>query len=261
MIVLTVAIPMFNADKIGWLALESLTRQENIDFEWELVIAEEQDKNMFGYDRIVEYKERLKQVGCQRLHYIPLKNWIPLPIKWRMMAEDNVVSESSKVFTFAGADNYNYKDRLKIEYDLVNSGLDWVSSLIMPFFFIRTGEIFVADYKRFEPRWKTHAGMAFSTKTEYVKHLPDSDKRYGIDGWLFDMIREYVLKSKKDFSIKRVEGDYWKHGFGTHGLNLISGSDRYDILKRTCDINNSLKDGWPLNVMVRLGALKSYAKI
>ena len=263
MIDLTVAIPMFNAGKIGWLALESLARQENVDFEWELVIAEEQDKNMLGHDKIMEYEPRLKEVGCQRLKYVPLKKWIPLPMKWKMLASDEIASESSKIFTFVGADNYNYKDRLKVEHDMITVGLaDWVSSLVMPFLFIQTGEIIVADYKKFEQNWKIHAGMAFSTPMPYAKHLTTSNKKSGIDGWLFGEVRNHLRKIKKaKFEVQHVESDYWKYGFGTHGLNNISGTSRYNILKRTCLVDNSLSKYWPSEVMTRLEELKNVAKL
>ncbi len=39
---LTVALPVWNGSRIAWLAMESLCRQEEIDFWWELVICEEQ---------------------------------------------------------------------------------------------------------------------------------------------------------------------------------------------------------------------------
>jgi len=34
----TVALPVWNSEKITWLCLESLKRQLNVDFEWELVV-------------------------------------------------------------------------------------------------------------------------------------------------------------------------------------------------------------------------------
>jgi len=43
MIELTVGIPMFRSRHIGWLALESLCRQKDIDFKWELLIMEEEE--------------------------------------------------------------------------------------------------------------------------------------------------------------------------------------------------------------------------
>ncbi len=37
-IIMTVALPILNGEKIVWLALEGLRRQINIDFNWELII-------------------------------------------------------------------------------------------------------------------------------------------------------------------------------------------------------------------------------
>lgn len=38
---LTVALPVYNSKSIAWLAMESLCNQKGIDFDWEIVIAEE----------------------------------------------------------------------------------------------------------------------------------------------------------------------------------------------------------------------------
>jgi len=38
MIELSVGLPFFRSKYIGWAALESLCLQENINFEWELII-------------------------------------------------------------------------------------------------------------------------------------------------------------------------------------------------------------------------------
>ena len=53
-ILLSVALPMYSAQSIAWLAMESLCRQE-CDFEWELLIAEETypGSNFFGFANVV----------------------------------------------------------------------------------------------------------------------------------------------------------------------------------------------------------------
>ena len=46
--VLSFIMPWFRAKALGWLPLEALCRQENIDFDWELIIMEEKIENPFG---------------------------------------------------------------------------------------------------------------------------------------------------------------------------------------------------------------------
>ena len=67
MYAMTVALPMYRCRSIGWLALESLCNQVDIDFEWELIIMEEAGVNagVLGFDpmgrgTIMAYKARLK---------------------------------------------------------------------------------------------------------------------------------------------------------------------------------------------------------
>ena len=81
MIKLSVALPVFNSKRIAWLAMEGLCRQENINFEWELVIAEEQGPEKFGSKAFLSYEGRLREVGCVRVRYIKLIKWIPLKQK------------------------------------------------------------------------------------------------------------------------------------------------------------------------------------
>ena len=58
--VLSVVIPYYRAKFIGWLPLESLINQINIDFDWEIVIMEEMGDIPFGVNNIIPYIKRLK---------------------------------------------------------------------------------------------------------------------------------------------------------------------------------------------------------
>jgi len=83
--VLTVALPMYRSKKIGWLALESLCRQVDAP-EWELLICEEQEPEMFGMEELTKYKESLGYAECTRITYIVLQWWVPLSQKWKILA-------------------------------------------------------------------------------------------------------------------------------------------------------------------------------
>ena len=52
MIEASVTLPLFRSQYIAWLQLESLCRQQDVDFEWELLIAEEQGDETIGIKRI-----------------------------------------------------------------------------------------------------------------------------------------------------------------------------------------------------------------
>jgi hypothetical protein len=78
---------MFRSKYIGWLPLESLCRQEDVDFEWELIIAEEENDESFGFENIKNYTDRLKASGCIKIEYLGLKKWIPLSRKYKLLAD------------------------------------------------------------------------------------------------------------------------------------------------------------------------------
>ncbi len=62
----TVALPTWNSNRIIWLQLESLCRQKT-KASWELFI-DECGTNA-SYDVMQEYKERLREAGCETVHY------------------------------------------------------------------------------------------------------------------------------------------------------------------------------------------------
>ena len=53
----TVALPTWENKNIIWLQLESLCRQET-KYNWELVVCEEQSKNMAGEGMILSFTDR-----------------------------------------------------------------------------------------------------------------------------------------------------------------------------------------------------------
>lgn len=210
MIKLSVALPVFNSKRIAWLAMESLCRQNNIDFEWELIIAEEQDENRFGSKAFLSYSERLAEVGCVRIKYIKLQNWIPLGQKWKLLGQS--CSDTSKAFLLQAVDCYSEPNRLKTTHDLIMyHECDWVQNKKGLFYNLRTKKHILYDDTQMNQR----CGLNMATKTEYIKALLDNDRRAIVDGWLYSNI-----KPKKPFSI--TTGDDWMYGVDTHGLNNIS---------------------------------------
>jgi hypothetical protein len=249
MIRLSLAIPMYNALDIAWLSLESISRQVDVDFEWELLVIEE-EQNSFGIENIKLYEKRLKNVGCERIEYRSLKEWIPLSLKWLEIGK--MASETSKVFMFAGADNYNNPDRMYHQFHvLMDSDANWVKTTKIPFYVIKTDEVFMVEYSDSK---KAQCGITFSTHTDYIKQIPESNVRRSVDGWLFKNIR-----GRKFDNFKIVESkENWEMGFGTHGYNNLS-RNRYKRLKENCRLSNEYKSLWPDDVLERIGTLREGA--
>lgn len=60
---LSVAIPCYNGKKIGWLCMEGLCNQVDINFDWEIIICEEKHNGMLGIDFFKKYVDRLSKIG------------------------------------------------------------------------------------------------------------------------------------------------------------------------------------------------------
>ncbi len=210
MIKLSVALPVFNSKRIAWLAMEGLCRQENIDFEWELVIAEEQGEGMFGSKAFLSYKERLEKVGCKRFCYIKLNEWIPLGQKWKLIGQN--CSDTSEAFILQAADCYSEPKRLKTTYEkIVKGGYDWIQNKSGLFFDLSTKRHIL--YQDVEVAQK--CGLNMATRVDCIRKLPNNDRKAIVDGWLYSNI-----KPKKPLSI--IDTDDWKYGVDTHSLNNIS---------------------------------------
>ena len=213
MIELTVALPIWNSKRIAWLPLEGLCNQRNIDFEWELLIAEEQIHE-FGIEEIKKYSERLKQVGCVSLKYIPLDYRIPLAQKWRLLS--NNASIKSKMFLLLSADSY--PEDLRLRRTLDNSDCDWLQNRAVCLYSLHYKKIIEFDQRTFGNGCKVGANMAI--KTSLIKNLPISFETSGLDNWLF--------KKANPQKIKWIEEDIMS-GVDTDGLNNISFARRMNF--------------------------------
>lgn len=211
MIELSVALPLFNSKKIAWLALESLCRQEGINFRWELVVIEEQE-NSFGAANIHEYSERLKNVGCDIITYISLRDWMPLGKKWRLLAEN--CNSNSQAFVLQAADCYSEPKRLKTTYEkIVKEDYGWMQNTKGLFFNIRTKKHILYNAVQ-------QCGLNMATKPQLIRNINIDEVSKHVDGSLFRSIRP-----KKVANI--ISEDY-KNGVDTHGLNNISiGRETY----------------------------------
>lgn len=211
---ITVALPLYRAQRIAWLALEGLCRQQCSE-PWELLIAEEvaPEHMPFGRRRLRQYEQRLRAAGCVRIHHIPLQLWVPLPRKWAMLAA--AASPASEVFILHAGDCYSEPQRLMRSLELVRRGADWVHRRLGIFFNLISNR--KALYIHPEGY---HTALGMAVRTPLVRTLPDSDLRSGIDRWLF----RHATRAKGDLLRCRFdESEGWRQALDTHGCNNISG--------------------------------------
>lgn len=214
MIQLTVALPIYNSKTIAWVAFESLCRQEKVDFKWELLIMEEQI-DQFGLEEVEKYADRLREVGCVSVKYLAIDYHIPLPQKWKTLADRR--SGSSKVFLLQAADCYAEPLRLRRTMDKVDEGHDWIQNRTGYYYSIHYKMVILFDQKSFGYGCKTGLNMACATSI--LDRLPgDGFQKSGIDNWFYRMVAPV--------------NPYWiedciPNGVDFDGLNNISWERRF----------------------------------
>ena len=207
---LTVALPIYNSKKIAWLALEGLSNQINITFDWELIVYEEKHDNSIFLDIIDEYIDRLKNLNCKRVLFITRNDKVNLISKWMTMGLES--SPSSKVYMLHAADCYSPKERLKITYEkIVKENYDWYDQRKGYFYSFLSDKIFLYNYEGL-----TNLNMGLNIK--YIKTLPYSDINKGIDGYIFN----HIKKTKRSKVKKYTDQNLYSDSIDTHGLNNIS---------------------------------------
>lgn len=220
MVEMTVALPLWKSKSRGWLALESLVRQKDIPCEWELVICEEPEECM-GEKGLERYKKGIKRIKG-KIKYIPLQNWIPLSLKWLTIFENS--DAQSKYFLLQAGDCFSQPYRLADTYEIFEkTGANWVQSPVGYFYFIKYDQLYIYDrYKmgKNKPIGETALNMAVSMKC--MKVLPHTEKKAGVDGWLYESIKKHFGSIK----VTENDSDHWKQGFDSHGLNQISTVSR-----------------------------------
>lgn len=223
MIELTVGIPMYRAGDVGWIALESLCRQRDITFDWELLIIEEFTPDAFGQQRVNKYAERLMDVGCQSVCYTSLDGRKILSDKWKMMGA--MASESSVAFVLCGADDWNNPLRLKEAHDLIsNYGADWVQYETGYYYDLIDRRLIRFDGSRYFRGMSINALVGKSLRTEYMRHL-EGDASSKVDTWLMENM---LVQNPRCYTIlnKSKDGD---KAIYTYGANHISA--RHDEIR------------------------------
>lgn len=254
---LSVAIPMFRAEYIGWLPLEGLIRQKNINFKWELVVIEELNNETFGEKNIRAYEKKLKDVGCVRIRYRGLKKWIPLSNKWVDLAR--MCDINSKIFVPHAADNYSAPLRLSRHYEVFKNNVVHLHIPVKAIYYnISTGKTILHDTNMVN-RKDDCAARAMTT--DAVRRLPKIGKRAGVDGWLRVASRDLIGKGIFKVFYDKENGN-WKYGLNTYGLNIIMDRRKdFKNLKppfRECPVD--IKTTIPKKVLDRLKKCKEFIK-
>lgn len=210
---LTVALPVWNSADIAWLAMESLCNQDKSDgFSWELLVCEEHQPRQLGAEFFFSYLPRLQERGCTKLGYLSPDEWIPLPMKWRMLGQS--MDASSGAFMLQAADCYSFSQRINVTHRcIVDQKMDWYDVSRGHFYSLLSDKVVL-----FSPpaAARTHLNMAISGL--HARNLPVSKLLRKIDGWMF----EYCRRASSTFSKQTDNNDYG--GVDTHGLNNISKS-------------------------------------
>lgn len=220
MIELSIAIPMFRSKYIGWLVLESLKNQREINFEWELIVVEEQNDETFGIGNVMAYKETLHNIGCKRIKYVPLQDWIPLSKKFRLHMLH--ISNTSKIITQGAADAYLPPLRLNRIYRAFNEHpkIDWFRGYKVIFYDIAGGNTFMICLVP-----KVLKGLYKAVRVKYAPKVEKGvDERSRlIDGWYFNMCNDRChALNKRYMKIFNDDSTDWKYGFTTHGFHNIT---------------------------------------
>jgi len=214
MIELTVALPMFKAGMIANVTLEGLCRQVDVDFKWELIAAEETKKAnnplVFGKKKLMDYKERLKAVGCERIVYIPIEKWIPLSHKWIDIY--NKRTKTSKGFVLQAADCFPHSLRLFASHKaIVLEDYDWYQQEGGYFYDIGSNKM--AWYSKSNTILYHPCSLNMTISTAIMGGLEREGVSKGVDSWMYNR-----TKPKSVFLDKTVYED----GLDINGHNVIS---------------------------------------
>lgn len=264
---MTVALPALNANKIIWLALESLKNQININFSWELIIFEEDG---ISKDIIKKYAGKLP--GCVRIIYRIIttddifynindinKNkctsYYTLLEKWINIAKYS--DKNSKIFVKHACDCYSPPKRLYIHYEHFKNNMCYYSTQLKGYFYhIKYDKWMLYDGSIFEPvYWDKygpnkvkyldsnyidnpnvltrgcHLNMALRTDIMKKIKLPLEPKRAGLDGYILNYITKLTNirpeEEKIIFTFDEIDKNTWKYSLDTDGYNNISKRDQY----------------------------------
>jgi len=211
----SISLPLFRANKVAWIALTSLCHQQEVTFPWELVVAEEVGHDPLGLGGLLRYKNALASVGCQKLVYVPLTEWVPLSQKWRLIGSK--LDPNSKFMVIQAADCYSPPKRLVTAWRVFSSGhISWFQGNRHQLYDIKTGKAVLYTQRIGGP---LTPGADMVVQADLVRKLPQSSKTKGVDMWL---ITNCAKAAGNNWRLQWDNTDNWKYGLNVHGVNNIS---------------------------------------
>ena len=200
---LTVAVPVWKSKDIAWLCMESLRRQKDIDFEWELIIYEEEHDQQLGE----QYFRDLAPVNMQ---YITQKGKAALGHKWYTLI--NAAHPDSKGIVFCDADDYCHPYVLRDTMDAFLAGYDWLGHRMGYFYDFNTGKIILYSSRK-------RPGIRLSARIDIAKRLRDQKQSR--------LMHALFQAAMKPSNMLYSDNDHWEGGLFTNGHNSISKRSRY----------------------------------
>lgn len=259
MIEMSFCLPMFRSKYIAWLFFESLIRQQKINFEWELILMEEDFTECFGYNEIKKYIPQLKNIGCVNIIYEPLKQFMSLGTKTQELIRK--CHHDSKVITFSATDFYNPPLSMYNQFNALKDGeFHCYRSSKTIFYNIQDESIGLYDTSNIPYRGDTSERGLLLSIARQIKGL--RKRRCGIDSNLYKELIIIMKNSNTELKVFKDETDSWKYGVATHGLNNISGIKRERMIKEftrgITPINHKLEDYIPKEIVKRLVESKKF---
>ena len=198
---LTVALPVWNSKKIAWLCMESLARQRDANFEWELIVFEEEHEQQLGQEFFFSY-----DLGpVTEITYLTELTRYTLGEKWhRIMKESH---KESKVFMFCAADNYYHPYMLRDSLDAIEEGHDWFYTTKGYFYDFTRDKVILYDARR-------KSGLQMAASMGIAQKIPNSPRKRLVDIWL--------AKSMKPQKPLMDPSYHWRGTLFTNGYNQIS---------------------------------------
>jgi hypothetical protein len=211
MIAGTVALPVYNSKLIAWLCMESLCRQIQPVEGWELIIFEEFHSTALEESFFRDYEERLRDAGCERLHYITYGEHLALSKKWVIIA--NEASSTSEYFCLCAADNY-YSPWMLCDAEESIKQADWCLVTRGYFYDFLLDKVIMYHYNSL-------IGLQMTARTSKVKEFPLEQVYKGVDGW-FSQQMKYSNGSRVSLPVFIDGSEHWQGVLCTNGLNNIS---------------------------------------
>ena len=214
---ISVITPMFRALYIGWLCMESLSRQRTAT-PWELIIAEEtKDVETYGLERVLSYENAFKNAGCVKLTYIDLDHWIPLADKQALIMRNT--DPVSEIFAFHGADSFYPSTRLDETARAFSKGkTNWFSIIRSYRYHLGTNQLMLVD-RSFVERKDDTLGRAIraSVIRKGLHRIKDATR--GVDSLIYRSCNE-VLNNRLKFTFDNT--DMWQGTLVVEGIGTLS---------------------------------------